>query len=122
MMFILFAQATTYGGRSLDQRLPNVVMCRHLHHVQPPSGAGRVAARVQSCGSQPEPCSSPAGLPGFVSHGEAFCSQCLERGEGPHRWLPGALPRVGHPPSVLALQLQLLLRALYGAHWCCLLP
>ena len=48
--------------------------------------------------------------------------QGVARGQGPHRGLPGAVPRLGSQPPVVAVQLQLLLRALHGADGRRLLP
>lgn len=47
--------------------------------------------------------------------------QGLERSQGPHCWVPWAVPCMGHPSPVLALQLQLLLWTVHGADRCCLL-
>lgn len=47
--------------------------------------------------------------------------QGVERSTRPHCGFPWPLPCVGHPSSVLALQLQLFLRAVHGADRCCLL-
>lgn len=110
MFNLFFVQTTMYLGHSLNQKTPIIYF---LYAIIPLScntsvGADPLAPRARSHlaapgGFQAELCRSPG-----ASSELLVCLQGLERGEGPHRRLPGALPRVGHPPPVLALQLQLL--------------
>lgn len=110
MFNLFFVQTMVYLGHSLDQQTPIIYF---LYAIIPLTcntsvGAGPLAPRARSRpaapgGFQAELCRSPGASTELL-----VCLQGLERGEGPHRRLPGALPRVGHPPSVLALQLQLL--------------